>query len=282
MDASEEMVSTSSSAGWPAASSAPRTAPMRLVTPVDVSLCTTATALIARARSSASRASMRAGSAPVRQSPSRTSTSRAEPARHLRPQRREVPGLAYQHRVSGRERVHERRLPRAGARRREDQHVAARPENVAQALEHPFAEPPELGSAVVHRRALDRAQDPIRNVGRARDLQEVPAGVPAVRSAHDSNSPESRCAASSIASRSVRRGAGWSYSGALGRGARSLPSFHGKANERTILLEKTIPKETFVDGCLLCSEDQPHHCHRRLVAEYLNDRWGGVEIAHLG
>ena len=47
-------------------------------------------------------------------------------------------------------------------------------------------------------------------------------------------------------------------------------------------IEKTFPKETFVDGCLLCSEDQPHHCHRRLVAEYLNDRWGGVEIAHLG
>ena len=70
------MVSTSSSAGWPAASSAARTAPMRLVTPVEVSLCTTATALIARSRSSASRASIRAGSAPVRQSPSSTSTSR--------------------------------------------------------------------------------------------------------------------------------------------------------------------------------------------------------------
>ena len=70
------MVSTSSSAGWPAASSAARTAPIRLVTPVEVSLCTTATALIARSRSSASRASMRAGSAPVRQSPSRSSTSR--------------------------------------------------------------------------------------------------------------------------------------------------------------------------------------------------------------
>ena len=206
----------------------------------------------------------------------------AEPARHRRPERRKVPGLAHQHRIAGRERVDERRLPRAGARRRKDQHVAARPENVAQARQHAASEPPELGSAVVHRRALDRAQDPIRNVGRARNLQEVPAGVPAVRSAHDSNSPESRCAASPIASRSVRRGAGWSYSGALGRGARSLPSFHGKANERTILLEKTIPKETFVDGCLLCSEDQPHHCHRRLVAEYLNDRWGGVEIAHLG
>jgi uncharacterized protein (DUF488 family) len=34
-------------------------------------------------------------------------------------------------------------------------------------------------------------------------------------------------------------------------------------------------------GCLLCSEDRPHHCHRRLVAEYLRDKWGDVEIQHL-
>lgn len=34
-------------------------------------------------------------------------------------------------------------------------------------------------------------------------------------------------------------------------------------------------------GCLLCSEDKPHHCHRRLVAEYLRDKWSGVEIVHL-
>ena len=76
MEASEEIVSTSSSAGWPAASRAARTARMRLVTPVEVSLCTTATALIVWPRSSARRASIRSGSAPVRQSPSRTSTSR--------------------------------------------------------------------------------------------------------------------------------------------------------------------------------------------------------------
>ena len=76
MEASEEMVSASSSAGWPAASRAARTAPTGLTTPVEVSLCTTATALIVRARSSASRASIRAGSAPVRQSPSRISTVR--------------------------------------------------------------------------------------------------------------------------------------------------------------------------------------------------------------
>lgn len=34
-------------------------------------------------------------------------------------------------------------------------------------------------------------------------------------------------------------------------------------------------------GCLLCSEDKPHHCHRRLVAEYLRDKWNDVEIKHL-
>ena len=47
-------------------------------------------------------------------------------------------------------------------------------------------------------------------------------------------------------------------------------------------IEVTTPKEVLSNGCLLCSEDQPHHCHRRLVAEYLNEHWGGIEIAHLG
>lgn len=36
------------------------------------------------------------------------------------------------------------------------------------------------------------------------------------------------------------------------------------------------------DGdCLLCSEASPEQCHRRLVAEYLRDRRGGIEIVHL-
>jgi uncharacterized protein (DUF488 family) len=34
-------------------------------------------------------------------------------------------------------------------------------------------------------------------------------------------------------------------------------------------------------SCLMCSEDKPYHCHRRLVAEYLRDKWGDVEIVHL-
>jgi uncharacterized protein (DUF488 family) len=33
--------------------------------------------------------------------------------------------------------------------------------------------------------------------------------------------------------------------------------------------------------CLLCSEHLPNHCHRRLVAEYLKNKWGNVEIEHL-
>ena len=36
------------------------------------------------------------------------------------------------------------------------------------------------------------------------------------------------------------------------------------------------------NACLLCSEEKPDRCHRRLVAEYLQQRWGDVEIVHLG
>lgn len=36
------------------------------------------------------------------------------------------------------------------------------------------------------------------------------------------------------------------------------------------------------DSCLLCSEHKPHHCHRRLVIEYLNKEWGeNFEVKHL-
>jgi uncharacterized protein (DUF488 family) len=34
-------------------------------------------------------------------------------------------------------------------------------------------------------------------------------------------------------------------------------------------------------GCLLCSEDKLHHCHRRLIAEYLRKKWTDVEIVYL-
>ena len=47
-------------------------------------------------------------------------------------------------------------------------------------------------------------------------------------------------------------------------------------------VEETLDRKLLDEGCLLCSEDQPHQCHRRLVAEYLRDRWGNVEVVHLG
>lgn len=46
-------------------------------------------------------------------------------------------------------------------------------------------------------------------------------------------------------------------------------------------IEKTVPREAIEGGCLLCSEDKPHHCHRRLVAEYLKEHWSNVDIHHL-
>jgi uncharacterized protein (DUF488 family) len=46
-------------------------------------------------------------------------------------------------------------------------------------------------------------------------------------------------------------------------------------------IERTLSPDLLDGGCLLCSEETPQHCHRRLVAEYLRDRWKDVEIEHL-
>lgn len=44
---------------------------------------------------------------------------------------------------------------------------------------------------------------------------------------------------------------------------------------------EAVSRDLLDGGCLLCSEDTPEHCHRRLVAEHLRDRWRDVEIVHL-
>jgi uncharacterized protein (DUF488 family) len=47
-------------------------------------------------------------------------------------------------------------------------------------------------------------------------------------------------------------------------------------------IEKRLDPASLQGACLLCSEDKPHHCHRRLVCEYLNDKWDGVlKVRHL-
>jgi uncharacterized protein (DUF488 family) len=50
---------------------------------------------------------------------------------------------------------------------------------------------------------------------------------------------------------------------------------------RSRRIEDTVSRELLDGACLLCSEEKPDHCHRRLVAEYLKDKWGSVEIEHL-
>ncbi|HXR37010.1 MAG TPA: DUF488 domain-containing protein [Candidatus Binataceae bacterium] len=50
---------------------------------------------------------------------------------------------------------------------------------------------------------------------------------------------------------------------------------------RSRYVEDKLSRAMFDGGCLLCSEETPNHCHRRLVAEYLKQKWGDVEIEHI-
>jgi uncharacterized protein (DUF488 family) len=53
---------------------------------------------------------------------------------------------------------------------------------------------------------------------------------------------------------------------------------------RSRRIEETVSPEMLEGGCLLCSEEKPDHCHRRLVAEYLKEKWGNlvnIEIEHI-
>ena len=46
-------------------------------------------------------------------------------------------------------------------------------------------------------------------------------------------------------------------------------------------VEETVDRAIIDGGCLLCSEPTPEHCHRRMVAEYLQQKWPAVEIEHI-
>ncbi len=46
-------------------------------------------------------------------------------------------------------------------------------------------------------------------------------------------------------------------------------------------IENNLTRELLDGACLLCSEEKPHHCHRRLVAEYLRDKWSDISIEHI-
>ncbi|MGJ5070814.1 DUF488 domain-containing protein [Bradyrhizobium oligotrophicum] len=47
-------------------------------------------------------------------------------------------------------------------------------------------------------------------------------------------------------------------------------------------IEQRLTPKMFEGACLLCSEALPHHCHRRLVCDYLNEKWNGaLSVRHL-
>lgn len=47
-------------------------------------------------------------------------------------------------------------------------------------------------------------------------------------------------------------------------------------------IEEGIDRRLFdVPTALLCSETTAEHCHRRLVLDYLGERWGDVKAVHL-
>lgn len=45
--------------------------------------------------------------------------------------------------------------------------------------------------------------------------------------------------------------------------------------------EAHLTRNDLDHGCLLCSEHEYQHCHRRLVTEYLERRWPEVRVVHL-
>lgn len=57
--------------------------------------------------------------------------------------------------------------------------------------------------------------------------------------------------------------------------------FYALMRERAI--EAALKPEEFERErtVLLCSEATPEQCHRRLVVEYLEENWGGIQVVHL-
>ena len=62
--------------------------------------------------------------------------------------------------------------------------------------------------------------------------------------------------------------------------ARYEPRFRALLAERRV--EKKLDRALFAGKpVLLCSEFEPDHCHRRIVAEYLVEKWGARKLVHL-
>ena len=97
----------------------------------------------------------------------------AERARHRRPALAEVPGRDDEHALAGRAEVGDRRLERAGARAREEEHVALGAVHLLQPLEHARVDLAEVRRAVVDDRLGERGEH-LRRHGRRPGREQVP------------------------------------------------------------------------------------------------------------
>ena len=66
---------------------------------------------------------------------------------------------------------------------------------------------------------------------------------------------------------------------------RGIPAAEFEKRMRGLLqqrkVEKALSRKELDRAVLLCSEEKPEHCHRRVVAEYFAEKWGGLDICHL-
>jgi uncharacterized protein (DUF488 family) len=46
-------------------------------------------------------------------------------------------------------------------------------------------------------------------------------------------------------------------------------------------IDRKYKGKIFNGDCLFCSEATPEHCHRRIIAEHLQEKWGKVDVEHL-
>lgn len=70
------------------------------------------------------------------------------------------------------------------------------------------------------------------------------------------------------------------YKKQKGRWSDYEPGFLELMKERRI--ETSWAPKMRDSDCLLCSEEKPDHCHRRLVAEYLTAHLSDIKVQHLG
>ena len=96
---------------------------------------------------------------------------------HVAPERGELAGFDHQHRVAGRQRVDERRLPGAGAGAGIHDDRARGLKHALKAFDRFAPERGERRAAMIDGRLRDGAQDPIGHVGRAGNLEKMPSAL---------------------------------------------------------------------------------------------------------